>query len=204
MIKDILSDEELSILSQKYVQALNGLADTVNKRVKTKQKHNFIRPLRLANFTLANIKELGFHCGKQLWKNCLDERERLPGGRPIIDDKIQTDIENHMQLITSEAANRTIQQRVIGPYLPLHGQFNGRKKPKIKRLIENNLITVRYRNLSFRETKTLFDNKHQQEYGRKLPYQTLIKYIHKRYKRPKRMSDLCKELFIPLIKKNNL
>ena len=43
MIKDILSEEELSILSHKYVNALNGLATYVNKRVKTKQKHHFIR-----------------------------------------------------------------------------------------------------------------------------------------------------------------
>jgi hypothetical protein len=192
MIRDILSEEELSVLSQKYVHALNGLANTVNNKVTTKQKHHFIRPLRQASFTLANIKELGFNCGKDLWKKCLDDRERLPGSRPIIDDNIQTDIENHMNSITNVAANGTIQQRIIGPYLPLHGEYNGIKKPKIKRLIEKNLIPVRYRNCTLRETKNLFDNKHQQEYGRKLPYQTLIKYIHKKYKRPKRLTDLCR------------
>ncbi len=105
----------------------------------TKQKHYYIRPLRQANLTLANIKDLGFNCGKDLWENCLDDRERLLGGRPIIDDKIQTDIENHMHSITNVAANRTIQQRIIGPYLPLHGEYNGIKKPKVKRLIEKKL-----------------------------------------------------------------
>jgi len=76
------------IISQKYISALNGLANTVNKRVKTKQKHDFIRPLRQADLTLSNIKDLGFNCGKELWKNCHDERPRLQGGRPVLDDYI--------------------------------------------------------------------------------------------------------------------
>jgi hypothetical protein len=191
MIKDLLSDEEIRIISQKYVSALNGLANTINKRVKTKQKHDFIRPLRLSDLTLSNIKDLGFNCGKELWKNCLDERPRLQGGRPVLDENIQAEIENHMETITSVAANRTIRERVIGPYLPIQGRYHGIKKPKIKRLFENNLITVRNRNSTLREAKTQFDEKYQLEYGRKIPYQTFLKYIHKKYKRPKRISDLC-------------
>jgi hypothetical protein len=192
MLHDVLSTQERSSLCRKYVDALNGIAKTVNRRVEVKRKHYFIRPLRLAALTLSNINELGFECGKQLWKNCLSDNERLPGGRPRLDEKIQTDIENHFESITSIAANRTIQERVIGPYLPIQGKYSGIKKPKIKRLIEKNLITVRNRSSTLREAKMLFDNKHQNEYGRKLPFQTFIKYIHKKYKRPKRLSDLCK------------
>jgi hypothetical protein len=191
MIKDLLTEEELLIISQKYVAALSGLANTVNKRVTMKEKHDFIRPLRLADLTLSNIKDLGFNCGKELWKNCLDERPRLPGGRPVLDENIQTEIENHMETITSFAANRTIKERVIGPYLPIHGRYHGIKKPKIKRLMEKSLITVRNRYSTLREAKTQFDEKYQLEYGRKIPYQTFLKYIHKKYKRPKRISDLC-------------
>jgi hypothetical protein len=192
MMRDVLLDQEKSLLSQKYFHALKGIAKSVNRRVELKRKHYFIRPLRLASLTLSNINELGFECGKELWKSCLDERERLPGGRPSLDDKIKSDIQKHFESISYEAANRTIQERVIGPYLPIHGRYNGIKKPKIKRLIEKNLITVRNRSSSLREAKMLFDDKHQNEYGRKIPYQTFIKYIHKKYKRPKRLTDLCK------------
>lgn len=196
MINDVLSEEEKIFLSQKYISALQGIARTVNKRINSKRKHYFIRPLRMATLTLSNIQELGFNCGKRLWKNCLDEKERLPGGRPTLSEKIQTDIENHFESITNVAANRTIQERVIGPYLPIHGKYHGIKKPKIKRLIEKNLITVRNRSTTLREAKVLFDEKHQNEYGRKLPFQTFIKYINKKYKRPKRLTDLCKGNFL--------
>jgi len=178
MIIDVLSEEEKLILSQKYISALQGIAKTVNNRVKPKKKHYFKKPLRLATLTLSNIQELGFNCGKRLWKNCLDENERLPGGRPTLSENIQTDIENHFESITNVAANRTIQERVIGPYLPIFGRYHGVKKPKIKRLIEKNLITVRNRSTSLREAKFLFDDKHHNVYGRKLPFQTFIKYIN--------------------------
>ncbi len=95
MLQDILSAEERFSLSLKYVHVLKGIAKTVNRRVEVKQKHHFIRPLRLAALTLSNVNELGFECGKQLWKNCLFDHERLPGGRPRLDEKIQNDIENH-------------------------------------------------------------------------------------------------------------
>jgi hypothetical protein len=108
----------------------------------------------------------------------------LPGGRPRLDEKIQNDIENHFETITSIAANRTIQERVIGPYLPINGKYNGTKKPKIKRLIEKNPITVRNRSCTLREAKMQFDIKLQNEYGRIIPFQTFVKYIHKKYKRP--------------------
>jgi hypothetical protein len=108
-----------------------------------------------------------------------------------LDKNIQTEIENHMETVTSVAANRTVKERVIGPYVPIHVRYHGIKKPKIKRLIEKNVITVRNRNITLREAKTQFDEKYQLEYGRIIPYQTFLKYIHKKYKRPKRISDLC-------------
>jgi hypothetical protein len=160
--------------------------------VPLKNKHNFIRPLRSATLTLSQAKKLGFNCGKRLWINSVFDKERLPGGRPTLEQNIQNDINDHFESITYDAANRTIKERIIGPYLPLNGVYNGIKKPKIKRLIEKNLITVRNRRSTLREAKILFDDKHQNEYGRKIPFQTFRKYINKKYKKPKRLSDLCK------------
>lgn len=84
-----------------------------------------------------------------------------------------------------------VTQIVIGPYLAIHGKFNGIKRPKQKRLIEKNIIAVRYLNLTRNEIKTLFDEKNERITGRKLSYFSLRKYTHKKFKKAKRLTDLC-------------
>jgi hypothetical protein len=187
MLNCVLAKQDLANLSQKYTNALSGIAVHVNKRTKLKQRHYFIRPLRQANLTLKEIKEIGFKCGKSLWKTCLNKSERLEGGRPEIPETIKDGINNHMENVSSEAANRLIKERIVGPNLPNLGIYDG----NIRSDIEKRLISVRNRFHTIRESKKLYDDIYEQVNGKKISYSTFLKYIQKKYKKPKGLSDLC-------------
>jgi hypothetical protein len=68
MIVDILNKEELANLQIKYVQTFRSMSAAVNNRkiIKSKSKHHFIRPARLAGLSLSELKELGFECSNDL------------------------------------------------------------------------------------------------------------------------------------------
>ena len=78
MLLDILNKGDKEILFQKYIKALNGISVYANKS-KQKNKHHFIRPLRRAEMSLNDVKNIGFNCSKGLWKSCLNECERNLG-----------------------------------------------------------------------------------------------------------------------------
>jgi hypothetical protein len=191
MLKSVLNKEELYDISEIFVDSLKGIAKNVNNKITLKKRHNFIRPLRLAGFTQREIQKLGFKCGNNLWRDCLNPNERLPGGRPNLNDEIRVEIDKHAESLSNFGANRTISERSIGPYLFIPGRYNGIKKPKPKRLIEKNIISVKYLNVSRREIVKLFNEKKEQVLDKKIPYSTFTKYVHKKYKKAKRLTDLC-------------
>lgn len=196
MIIDVLTKNELRDISHRFVDSLKGIAKTFNNNVKSKQKHRFIRPLRLAGLSRNEVKELGFKCGIKLWRDCYNTNERLVGGRPCLQETIHDEIEKHLEILSSFGANRIISKRVIGPYLPIAGKFNGTKKPKQKRFIVKNIIPVKYLNSTNKEITKTFNEKNEEKLGKKLSYSTIYKNIHKKYKRAKRLTDLCKFFFL--------
>lgn len=195
MLQCVLSKQDLSNLAQKYTNALSGIALHVNKRVKQKQKHYFIRPLRQANFKLKEVNDLGFECGKSLWNTCMDSSERLKGGRPSLSDDIKNNINTHMEHNSTEAANRIIRERIVGPNLPNVGIYKG----VLKRDIEKRIIPVRNRLHTIRESKKIYDNIYEERNGKKIPYSTFLKYVQRKFKKPKGLSDLCKTFKISII-----
>jgi hypothetical protein len=41
-----------------------------------KQRHKFVRPLKLATFKYSEIRRFGFQTSKTLWKGCFHRAER--------------------------------------------------------------------------------------------------------------------------------
>lgn len=107
MISSILTKEEIESLNLKHVECLKKLSDYY-KTIKPKERHHFIRPFREANFSRSETINLGFLCSKNLWLTCLNNNERACVGKPKTDEKIINSIEEHMQNLSTVAANRTI------------------------------------------------------------------------------------------------
>ena len=83
MLNDVLGSNNILDYSPKPTQALINLSTFINNR-KQKEKHHFIRPLRLAGLSLEEAKELGYKISNDLWANCLNSDERYLGGRPQV------------------------------------------------------------------------------------------------------------------------
>jgi hypothetical protein len=68
MLLDILNHEELHRLQEQSFGAFRRLSHVVNdsKVVKPVHRHHFIRPLRLAGFSLGQVKDFGFNVGDLL------------------------------------------------------------------------------------------------------------------------------------------
>ena len=79
MLLDILEKDDLAIIHSKYINALKNKSKMI---VKQKNQHYFIRSIRQAGLSLDEAKELGFQCGKYLWRTCLDQNERNIGWSP--------------------------------------------------------------------------------------------------------------------------
>ena len=127
MLNDVLGSNNLLEHSPKPTQALINLSTAINNR-KQKEKHHFIRPLRLAGLSLEEAKELGYNISKDLWANCLNTNERNLGGRPQVPNLIITEIRNHMEKLSNIAANRPYTVRQFAPRDP--GKNFQKKKNK--------------------------------------------------------------------------
>jgi hypothetical protein len=160
--------------------------------MKLKEKHNFIRPLRKAGFSRAEVNELGFNCGKLMWTKCLNERKRNLGGRPHIPEERSLAIKNHLESISHEASNRILKKFVYTDYIPNENETEMKKKEiKARRIRERKIETVKYLNNSKIAAKFLFDRLPGRENEKKIPYSTFLKYIDKKYKKVRRLTDLC-------------
>jgi hypothetical protein len=133
MIADVLTKDELVTLQFKHAQALRLISQAVNNRkvIKSKSKHHFIRPARLAGLSLREVKDLGFVCDKKLWASCLDTNERHQGGRKRTDAELVEEIKVHMESLTNIGANRTV---VIRSY----AERNPRELYKKRKISHNN------------------------------------------------------------------
>jgi len=49
-----------------------------------KNRHNLVRPLREAGFTLKEVREHGISVSSRLWKTCLNDRPRNLGTNYLI------------------------------------------------------------------------------------------------------------------------
>ena len=79
MLKNILNKHEKEqLMDERYKNALSRFGELSNQ-AKTKFKHTFVRPMRLAKFTLNKTKTLNFKIGQRLWKTSLDVTKRHPG-----------------------------------------------------------------------------------------------------------------------------
>jgi hypothetical protein len=108
ILVDVLEKSEIETLAHKYIKALKGIAAAVKETIKIKNKHHFIRPLRLAGLKFAEVKQLGFEVGTFLWQSCLDDSDRHLGGQPATSKEIVEEITTFMETITTEAANRPV------------------------------------------------------------------------------------------------
>ncbi len=69
MIKEILQQDEINILAAKHTNALKNFAAIFNSE-KPKKKFKFLTPLKLANFSLPEVKRFNFKAGNKIWKSC--------------------------------------------------------------------------------------------------------------------------------------
>lgn len=119
----------------------------------------------------------------------MDERERLPGSRPAIPLTIINDIEKYMNENTYSASNRIIKRRAIGPYLPeFSSHNNSNENPDKRHKTYKNIDTVKYYTQSITNARYSFLQLNK-KYS--ISLSTFRKYMQKKYKRPKRISDLC-------------
>ncbi len=191
MLDDVLTHTEKQNLSLKYIQALRGLSTAVNNTqiVKQKKLHHFIRPLRLAGITMPEINELGFKCGKFLWRTCLNINERNLAGRPRISNDLIDEIKAHMESISNIAANRSV---VLRTYSNRDTRVYYKKKT-ISKLHVSALYRQTSINAAFRAFKEQANGLNEQirERRLKLPFSSFYKKIDNRFKKPFKQTDLC-------------
>ena len=110
LLKDVIRKNEMKEIAEKYYKGLIGLSIPINK-VKPKNKHFFIHQLKVANFSLNEIKEMNFKCSKFLWSSCKRTNERLEGGQPRISDKNISAINSIMEKYSTISSWKSIQIR---------------------------------------------------------------------------------------------
>ena len=154
MILDILDIKDLACIHSRYINALKNISDPVNSKsiVKQKNQHYFIRSIRQAGLSLREARELGFQCGKHLWRTCLDPNKRHIGGRPyIFNEQLQNEIIDHMDSISNYAANRTIRK--------IHYSERSCFKIYKKKKIGETVISARNRHTTFKDAFNQFAEK---------------------------------------------
>jgi len=55
------------------------MKETLYKKTKLKNRHNLVRPLREAGFTMKEVREFGTKVSAKLWKSCLNDTPRNLG-----------------------------------------------------------------------------------------------------------------------------
>ncbi len=191
MLKDVLTKPEISSLSAKYLNALREISVAVNNSsiIKPKRKHHFIRPLRLAGITKRQVNELGFRCGKKLWRSCLNRNGRHLGGRSRMPNDLINEIREHMENLSNIAANKTIVIRTFSQRDPC---VNYKKKTISKR---NHVAMYRQTTLNeaFRQFKEQAQNLNPELRDRRLNlnFSVFHKKVGPIFKKPFKLTDLC-------------
>lgn len=107
MMKSLLTNKEIESLNSKYSDCLKKLSGYY-KTLKPKKRHHFIRPLKESNFSRKEAMKLGFRSSNNLWSSCFNTSERISKGRAKTDKNLIKSIQEHMENLSSIAANRTI------------------------------------------------------------------------------------------------
>ena len=110
MMSELLNRQEYrSFLKRtRERKALKSIIKHLNKRTKPKNKHFYLKSLRDSCFSFSECKKLGFKFSRRLWKSCLNQRDRLSGGRPRIAqylvDGINQVLEENSEISSSRTA----------------------------------------------------------------------------------------------------
>ena len=78
MMRDLLSESEISLLQPFYLNALSLYSQLFNES-KAKEKFKFLRPIKLAGITYRKAKAIGFRATAYMWTNCLMTNTRNKG-----------------------------------------------------------------------------------------------------------------------------
>ena len=160
MLYDILSKNERRDVAGKYYQGMKNLSEPINK-IKAKNKHYFILPLKMADFTLKDLEDLGIKCGEKLWSTCKSPRERLHGGRQKLSSEKVLLINEVMESCSNVSSFKsvTVRKRL---HEPITSKFEVRQKQiKLdeKNRTELQLENVRCRTITITEAKAILDQR---------------------------------------------
>lgn len=78
MLNEILSQQEKILLSSQTKSALEKIGCVINN-LKSKEKHTFIRPLKISGFSRNEMKIFGIDVSKHMWQHCDNEVIRNKG-----------------------------------------------------------------------------------------------------------------------------
>lgn len=185
MLVDVLDEKLLHQIQSKFKNALKLISDSVNNKIKSKNKHNFIRPLRKAKLTQSEAHELGFKFSPDLWLSCLSDHDRHIGGNPALSIKRPEEvfkIKNHMESLANPASHRSVDVKTF----ETRPAWASVKKRKI---ISKEPRPVMYRETTMLEAFKQFIEKNESDKSVSLP--TFVKYTDARFKRPRKKTDVC-------------
>ena len=151
--------------------------------------------MKLANFTLNDVKDLGIKCGERLWSSSKSSRERLHGGRQKLSDEkineIHTIMEENSTISSFKSVN--VRKRAHQPSTSKFEVRTNQIKLNDKNQTDTHRENVRCRSLTLIEAKDLYDKKMADNPNNEMSricYDTFRKYIlkAKKYKKPSNVS----------------
>ena len=119
-------------------------------------------PLKEAGFTLQQARGFNFNVSQWMWLNRGQREEGKKTGRPAVDKNTIIALNKHIQKDSTPASNRFLR--------------------KLK-------VCAMYRHFSIRNHYKTFVGPPRKE---KLSYSSFYKYMIKKYKKPHRLTDMCK------------
>jgi hypothetical protein len=180
MLNDVLEENEVAELNYAHIhiQALRHISLAVNQKTKPKDKHFFIRPLRVGGLSRNQAKGLGFNLSDKIWKSCLIRNDRNLGGRPSIPNGFVKELNIHLQKLSNVSSTRSVLIRKFAPRNP----FVLFKKIKIDQSRE----TVQNRQATLNEAFRLFKkeqpaNDNFRMFRERLSYSTYCKKNRKKF-----------------------
>ena len=78
MMRDLLSENEISQLQPSYLNALSMYSQLFNES-KAKEKFKYLKPIKLAGISFRKAKSLGFKTSSYMWTNCVNNYSRNKG-----------------------------------------------------------------------------------------------------------------------------
>jgi hypothetical protein len=188
-LTDLFKNRKLNLSEfSRETIALKKLSYQLNKRVKPKNKHFFIKCLRKSNFSRMECTKLGFKFSKHLWSTCLINEDRDVGGRYSYCKNYKERINKFLEENSEISASRTT--TIFNKNIKLN-------KPNGTPVKEKNTKTVvnsRYINNSMNELHKLFVT--QLDDDPKPSKTSFLKYSEKIFKKARRKTDICKKCFM--------